>query len=89
MVEIGKDNKKAELTWGKDGYLIVFIQNIRKAIEMIHKIGNGSIVIREDISKRAGLNAPMLTKFSNPVKIELGLAKSSCNHLWDFKYATQ
>ncbi|CAB3996136.1 Hypothetical predicted protein [Paramuricea clavata] len=41
----------------KDGYRIVYIENIRKAVEMMHKCKNGTIITCEDASKRAGLSS--------------------------------
>lgn len=41
----------------EDGYRIVYIENIRKAVEMMHKCENGTIVTCEGTSKRAGLSS--------------------------------
>ncbi|CAB3984028.1 Hypothetical predicted protein [Paramuricea clavata] len=51
--EFTRQNSQEE----KDGYRIVYIENIRKAVEMMHKCKNGTIITCEDVSKRAGLSS--------------------------------
>ncbi|CAB4031997.1 Hypothetical predicted protein [Paramuricea clavata] len=51
--EFTRQNSQEE----KDGYRIVYIENIRKAVEMMHKCKNGTIITCEDASKRAGLSS--------------------------------
>ena len=41
----------------EDGYQVVYIENIRKALESMHKCKNGKITICEDASKHAGLSS--------------------------------
>ncbi|CAB3979912.1 Hypothetical predicted protein [Paramuricea clavata] len=51
--EFTRQNSQEE----KDGYWIVYIENIRKAVETMHKCKNGTIITCEDASKRAGLSS--------------------------------
>ena len=41
----------------EQGYQIVYIENIRKTVESMHKCKNGAIIACEDASKRAGLSS--------------------------------
>ena len=41
---------------GEQGYRIVYIENIRKTVESMHKCKNGLFIACEDASKRAGLS---------------------------------
>ena len=41
----------------EQGYRIVYIENIRKAVESMHKCKNGKIITCEDALKRAGLSS--------------------------------
>ena len=41
---------------GEQGYRIVYIENIRKTVESMHKCKNGLFIAYEDASKRAGLS---------------------------------
>ena len=41
----------------QEGYRIVYVDNIRKTVESMHKCKNGTIITSEDASKRAGLSS--------------------------------
>ena len=45
----------------EQGYRIVYIQNIRKTVESMHKCKNGILIACEDASKRAGLSSIAIT----------------------------
>lgn len=54
----GRSKKRNHTTsLPEDGHRVVYIENIRKALESMHKCKNGKITICEDASKRAGLSS--------------------------------